>query len=135
MTTSGPTTQDTLDDRYGRGRSPGRRAALIIFVVVVAAAVGLFAWMTFSDASNAVTADTTKFTVVDDHSVMLDFQISSPVGRSVACAIEAQDEQHGAVGWRVVEYPASNLHARAFHEVIPTTAKATTGLVNTCWVT
>ena len=65
------------------------------------------------------TADTTAFEVVDEHSVMLGFQISAPAGRSIACAIEAQDEEHGVVGWRVVEYPGSDLHVRAFHETHP----------------
>ena len=64
----------------------------------------------------------------------LGFQITAPRGAAVACALEAQDEEHGVVGWRVVELPASDLHARAFREVIPTTAPATTGFVNSCWV-
>ena len=63
------------------------------------------------------------------------FQVSAPVGRSIACALEAQDEEHGVVAWRVVEYPGSDLHVRAFHETLPTTSGATTGLVNSCWVT
>src|SRR6478752_2962357 len=125
MTTPGPTTQDMLDERYGRGRSPRRRAVVVIGVIVAVVAVALFAWMTFSDSLDAVTADTSAYNVVDEHSVMLDFQISGPVGRSVACAIEAQDDQHGVVGWRIVQYPGSDLHARALHEVIPTTALAT----------
>jgi hypothetical protein len=135
MTTPGPTTQDMLDDRYGRGWSRGRVVAAVVGGGIALVAVALFAWMTVSSALDAVDSDTTGFQVVDQHSVMLDFQISAPAGRSVACAIEAQDEQHGVVGWRVVEYPGSELHARAFHEVIPTTAEATTGLVNSCWVT
>jgi hypothetical protein len=135
MTTPGATTQEMLDDRYGRGWSRARRTAAVVGILIAVTLVGLFAWMTFADAQNAVDADTTSFQVVDEHSVMLDFQISAPIGRSVACAIEAQDEQHGVVGWRVVEYAGSKLHTRALHEVIPTTAKATTGLVNSCWVT
>ena len=72
------------------------------------------------NALDAVDADTTSFEVTDEHSVSLGFQITSPPGSAVACAIEAQDEEHGVVGWRVVELPASDLHARAFREVIPT---------------
>jgi len=135
MTTPGPTTQDMLDDRYGRGRSPKRRVAVIAGVTIAVVVVGAFAWMTVSNAMDAVDSDTTAYQVVDEHSVMLDFQISGPTGRTIACAIEAQDEEHGVVGWKIVEYEASDLHARAFHEVIPTTALATTGLVNSCWVT
>ena len=135
MTTPGPTTQDMLDQRYGRSRPAYRRWAMIAVVGVAAAAVGLFAWMTFANSADAATAEMTGFEVVDQHSVSLRFQVSAPVGRSIACAIEAQDEEHGVVGWRVVEYPGSDLHIRAFHETLPTTAGATTGLVNSCWVT
>jgi hypothetical protein len=135
MTTPGPTTQDMLDERYGRARSGSRRWGLIAFVAVAAVAVGLFGWMTFANSADAATAEVTGFEVVDQHSVSLRFQVSAPVGRSIACAIEAQDEEHGVVGWRVVEYPGSDLHIRAFHETLPTTAGATTGLVNSCWVT
>jgi len=135
MTTPGPTTQDMLDERYGRARSGSRRWGLIAFAAVAAVAVGLFAWMTFANSADAATAEMTGFEVVDQHSVSLRFQVSAPVGRSIACAIEAQDEEHGVVGWRVVEYPGSDLHIRAFHETLPTTAGATTGLVNSCWVT
>ncbi len=97
-TTPGQTTQDILDARYGRVRSPRRRAAIVIGLAVVVVAVGLFGWMTFADSADSVSADTSAFNVVDEHSVMLDFQISAPAGRAVACAIEAQDEQHGVVG-------------------------------------
>lgn len=129
------TTQDMLDDRYGRRRSPGRRWAIIGGAVVGVALLGFVAWGVVSDSVEAVDADTTGFAVVDQHSVTVNFQFTAPTGRSVACAIEAQDVEHGVVGWKVVEFAASEDHARAFRETIPTTAEATTGFVNACWVT
>ncbi|MFB7893865.1 DUF4307 domain-containing protein [Microbacterium sp. NPDC056044] len=128
------TTEDMLDERYGRRRSPARGWIIGVGVAVAVAAVGLFGWTTVQSSLNSVEANTTSFEVVDEHSVTLGFQISSPPGAAVACAIEAQDQEHGVVGWRVVELPASELHARAFREAIPTTALATTGFVNQCWV-
>ncbi|MEI3847286.1 MULTISPECIES: DUF4307 domain-containing protein [unclassified Microbacterium] len=128
------TTQDMLDERYGRRRSPARRWIIGAGVALAAAAVALFGWTTVQGTLAAVDADTTSFEIADGHSVTLGFQISAPVGAAVACALEAQDEEHGVVGWRVVELPASDLPARAFREVIPTTAPATTGFVNSCWV-
>ena len=135
MTTPGPTTQEMLDERYGRGRSSSRRWAIIVGLAAAVIAVGLFAWMTVANSLNAVSAETTGFEVTSAHEVALRFQVSVPAGRSMACALEAQDDQHGVVGWRVVEYPPSDMHVRAFRESIPTTAEATTGLVNACWVT
>jgi hypothetical protein len=129
------TTQDMLDERYGRTVSPRRRWTVGIAVVIVVVVVGLFAWMTVSSTVDDVDVDTTGFTVDDARSVTLSFQITAPAGRSVACALEAQDEEHGVVGWKIVEYEASDLRTRAFRETIPTTAEATTGLVNDCWVT
>ncbi|MBM3716289.1 MULTISPECIES: DUF4307 domain-containing protein [Microbacterium] len=129
------TTQAMLDERYGRTRSPRRRAVLWTIVGVVAVtATALLGWSVVSNSISSVTATDTGYNVVDDGLVTLTFQITSPVGEPVACAIEAQDEEHGTVGWRVVEYPASPDHSRAFTEEIPTLALATTGFVNTCWV-
>ena len=129
------TTQDQLDERYGRRRSRGSRWAIVIAIAVAAIAVGLFSWMTIAATLDDVDADTTGFQLVDERTVVVSFQITAPTGRGVACAIEAQDVEHGVVGWKVVEYAASDVTARAFRETIPTTAEATTGLVNSCWVT
>jgi len=129
------TTQDMLDERYGRTSSPRRRWTIGVLAAIGAIVVGLFAWMTVANTLNEVGVEATGFTVHDARTVTVDFQLSAPAGRSVACALEAQDEDHGVVGWKIVEYPSSDLHTRAFHEAVPTTAGATTGLVNSCWVT
>lgn len=129
------TTPEMLDERYGRRRSPARRWLIGGAVALAVGVVGLFGWFTVQGSLDSVDSDTTSFEVADEHSVTLGFQITAPPGAAVACAIEAQDQEHGVVGWRVVELPASELHARAFRERIPTTALATTGFVNSCWVT
>lgn len=128
------TTEEMLDERYGRRRSPARRWLIGAGILIAVTAVVLFGWSTVQGSLNAIDSDTTSFEVADEHSITLGFQITAPPGAAVACALEAQDEEHGVVGWRVVELPASDLHARAFREVIPTTALATTGFVNSCWV-
>lgn len=130
------TTQDLLDERYGRRRATrSRRVAWIVVGAVVAMMVAGLAWLTWSNATDAVAVDVTGFEVVDEHRVALRFQITAPADAAIACALEAQDAEHGVVGWRVVEYPASRSIAQAFTETIPTVAQATTGLVNACWVT
>ena len=139
MTTAPPASDAAirakLDDRYGRrgGRAP--RWVIILGLVVVVAIIGGFGWMTVANSLESVDADTTGFTVVDDRTVSLSFQVTAPTNREVACILEAQDEQHGIVGWRVLVIPPSSEHTRAFVETIPTTAGATTGLINACWVT
>src|SRR6478736_7380903 len=128
------TTQQMLDERYGRTRRRGSRWVIIVAVAVGAVAIGAFAWLTVSNSINSVDVDTTGFQVVDGRTVTLEFQVSAPAGSSIACTLEAQDAEHGVVGWKVVEIPAAETHARAFRETIPTVAEATTGFVNSCRV-
>ncbi|WP_292831786.1 DUF4307 domain-containing protein [Microbacterium sp.] len=132
MTTAA--TKELLDDRYGRRRGPGRRIGWIVLGLVAAAVVGSLAWTTVTSAIDTVDVNTTGFTVHDPHTVSIQFQITVRPGVPVACALEAQDTEHGVVGWRIVEYPASDEHSRAFDETVPTTAEATTGLAASCWI-
>lgn len=129
------TTQQMLDERYGRVRRRGTRWAVIIASTIGALAIGAFAWMIVANSLNTVEADATGFHVVDARTVVVEFQLSAPPGSAVACALEAQDVQHGVVGWKVVEIAAGETHARAFRETVPTVGEATTGFVNSCWVT
>ncbi|MDZ8172080.1 DUF4307 domain-containing protein [Microbacterium xanthum] len=129
------TTPDELDDRYGRAPSPRRRLTAAVAITLGVLAVGAIAWGAVGNVLDDVDVDTVAFEVVDDHSVALSFQMTAPAGRDVACALEARDTDHGVVGWKIVEFPSSDRRTAAYREVIPTVAEATTGFVNTCWVT
>jgi hypothetical protein len=128
------TTQERLDERYGRRTSRLRRiVGWSVVGAVAVAAVGTLGWTTVARSAQSVDVDDTAFRVIDEHTVSVSFQIVGGGGHDIACALEAQDEEHGIVGWRIVEYPADEQFARAFTETIPTVALATTGLVNACW--
>ncbi|MGC5225101.1 DUF4307 domain-containing protein [Micromonospora sp. DT81.3] len=130
------TTKEELDERYGRGPRRGRRRAFWITVAVLAAAsVGTLSWVTVSNTLNEVGFDGTGHEIVDDRTVTVSFQVTPPAGAAFACALQALDEDFGIVGWRVIEYPPLEQNARAFVETIPTVARATTGIVDSCWVT
>ncbi|HEX5857102.1 MAG TPA: DUF4307 domain-containing protein [Microbacterium sp.] len=130
------TTKEELDERYGRARRPGRRrAAWIIVGALAAASIGALAWVTVGTSLSTVGYDNTGHEVVDDRTVTVLFQVTPPSGAGFACALEALDEDFGVVGWRVVEYAPSEENSRAFEETVPTVARATTGLVHSCWVT
>jgi len=122
-----------LDDRYGRGRG-GRRWGWIAGAGVAVAAVGYLGWTTVAQSVTSVDFDTTGYSYIDTHTITVDFQVTLQPGAAVTCAVEAQDTEHGVVGWRVIEYPADAAHTRAFRETIPTVAEATTGLVTSCWI-
>ncbi len=127
--------QTMLDERYGRRGSTRRsRIAWIVVIVLASAVVIWFGWSTVADPNSGVKADGTAFHL-DERSATVEFQLTAPIGATVACAIEALDEEYGVVGFKVVEYEASSSHTRAFSETVPLVAPATTGLVNSCWVT
>lgn len=123
-----------LDRRYGRTRSPRRRRVLLALATVALLAAAIYAWVAAAALTDSVDVDTTAFEVMDEHAVTLKFQITAPPNTAVACALEAQDVEHGIVGWKIVEYAGASSTAQAREESIPTTAEATTGFVNACWV-
>ncbi|RLK49015.1 DUF4307 domain-containing protein [Microbacterium telephonicum] len=126
------TSPAALDDRYGRTRR--RRWPWIVFGAVVLGIVGWYGWSTVSTSLDAIDTDATGFAVVDERTVTVDFQTTGRANVPIACALEAQDVEHGVVGWRIVQYPADPSATRSFSETIPTTAEATTGLVTSCWI-
>ncbi|MFD5215598.1 DUF4307 domain-containing protein [Microbacterium sp. NPDC058345] len=126
------TTARELDERYGR--TAKRRLPWIVAGALAVAAIIALGWVTVATSMNAVDADDLGFEIVDEHSVTLHFQFTAPRGADVVCAVEAQDEEFGVVGWKIVEIPGSEEHSQALSVRIPTVALATTGLVKTCWV-
>lgn len=129
------TTQQMLDERYGRVRGP--RARLWRWIGIAAAGavtLGVIAWIALGNPAAGVSAEATGYRVVDARTVSLDFQVTAPVGAKVVCVLEADDTEHGVVGWRVVHLAAASGHTQSYTEQIPTVGLATTGLVNTCWV-
>lgn len=126
------TTAQQLDERYGRTRR--RRLPWIIGGAVALVVIGALSWMTVSQSIASVDADDLGFTLVDEYSVDVSFQVTGVQGKDVVCALEALDEEFGVVGWKIVEIAAGDSHSQAVSVTIPTVAQATTGLVNTCWV-
>ena len=130
------TTKEELDERYGHRPRPMRRwIGWVVVILIASASVAALAWTTVSNSLDDVGFDGTGYEVVDEHTVTVTFQVSPPHGADFACAIQVLDEDFGVVGWRVVEYAALETNAKAFIETIPTLAEATTGVVESCWVT
>lgn len=127
------TTAQELDERYGRTRN-GRRNVWIIGGVLAALAIALVTWITVFNAQRSVDVDDLGYEVVDEHTVDIEFQITSTPDRDLVCAVQALDEEFGVVGWKVLEIPASDAHTQHLSTSIPTVAEATTGLVKSCWV-
>jgi hypothetical protein len=131
-------TRDDLAIRYGRTRANTRRTRLIALVTAAVFAVVLVGWVVWAGLDNSgaqLEAKDTGHTVIDEHSVSIDFLLTVPPGSTASCALQAQSAKFAIVGWKVVEIPASDKATRGITEVIRTTEQAVTGLIYRCWLT
>ncbi|MBC7725790.1 MAG: DUF4307 domain-containing protein [Burkholderiaceae bacterium] len=127
-----------IDERYGRTPSRRRATQRFAWVAAIGFAVVLVAWVVWGgldNTSSGVDAVDTQHSVIDSHSVSVGWQITMAAGQSAKCAIQAQNEAHSIVGWRIVDVPPSDQRTRAFSAVVSTAELAVTGLIYRCWLT
>lgn len=133
-------TSSTLNQRYGRRRSPrrlGTRAWLAIAAVAIVLSAAFAAWIAASRA-DAPTFKEVSFDIESADEASLDFELTKPDDAVVTCAVQALNDQHAIVGWDEVsigEVPADQLSNRtsAHHVRLLTTSPAHTVTVDSCW--
>ena len=129
---------DDLAARYGQTRANGRRNRFIALVTAGVFAVVLVGWVVWAGLDNSgaqLEAKDTGHTVIDEHSVSIDFLLTVPVGSTASCALQAQSAKFAIVGWKVVDIPASDKATRGITEQVRTTEQSVTGLIYRCWLT
>lgn len=127
-----------LDERYGR--TPGARRSARRFVIAAAGSfvIVFTAWVVWGGldgTADAVEVLDTGHRVVDDRRVDVTWQVTMVPGSTAKCALQAQNEAHGIVGWKIIEVPAAEQRTRSFTETVSTTELAVTGLIYRCWLT
>jgi hypothetical protein len=129
-------TDPALDARYGRRPPLSRRARW--GAIVVAAALVLAGGIWFVAGSlggSTVETNDIGHRVNDQYSVTVNFELSVPPGSATSCALQAQNEQHGIIGWKIVDIPPSDRFTRSFTQTVRTAERAFTGLIYRCWLT
>lgn len=138
MAVAGPDTHAAeLDARYGRTRGSRARNLTVMIAGAVMLVLVFGAWVIWAGWDNGganLDSDTIGHRVSSDSLVSVTWQVSVTVGMPVSCAIQAQNEAHGIVGWKIVELPASTTFTRQYTEEIRTTQRAVTGLIYRCWL-
>jgi hypothetical protein len=132
------TNPSKLDGRYGRqAHTTGSRRRNIILASVAGLAIvlGWFIWANPVHIGGVASGEVTSQTIVDEHHVSLTFTVTAEANRTVACALKAQDLGFNIVGWKVVEFPASDQPNRSFTSQVITIRRAVNGLVADCWLT
>ncbi|MCA1942455.1 MAG: DUF4307 domain-containing protein [Yonghaparkia sp.] len=137
MTTT-PTTQQLLDDRYGRTPDAERRTRRLMIIAGIVFAAVFTAWVVWGGLSGTnaeLEVRELGYSNVTDTSIEVRWEVSVEPGTTVSCAVQALNESFGIVGWRIVELPASADRTRVFVETIRTAEPPVTGLPYRCWLT
>jgi len=133
-----PGAADELASRYGRTRTRSRRDRWWLVAVAVAFVAVFTGWVVWGGLDNTggnLLETDTAYTIVNAQQTRVSFTVDVDPGRTVACAVQAQNEDFSTVGWKIVQFPASTHRVRAFTETVRTTSKPVTGLVDQCWLT
>ncbi len=127
-----------LDARYGRSSGKRRRDRWIAILVAAFVAIVVIAWVIWAGldlASGGLDSTDIGHKIVNDRTVSVNYQVSAPAGSTVSCALEAENETHAIVGWKIVDLPPSKTTTRAFSDIVRTSELAVTGLIYRCWLT
>ena len=103
-------------------------------VIAILAIVGFVAWaiwFTINDA-NQVSSRDVGFTVIDELSTEVVFEVSRNPGQEVACDIQVLNESFAVVGFKTVNVAPSSRRSVVISTVVNTTELGTTGLVDSC---
>ena len=106
------TTQQTLDERYGRTRTHRTRDRMLLIGGAIAFAIVLVAWVVWA----GLDGQKPQIEVTDTGHRLI-------------------NEDFTVVGWKIVEVPASDRHLRSLTETVRVAQEANTGLIYGCWLT
>jgi hypothetical protein len=125
--------ENVLEQRYGLGT---RRKKDRIFAISIAA-LALVAFLVWAiaftiDDSQKITTRDVGFTVNDEFSTEVVFEVTRDPGQEVLCDIQVLSQSYAVVGFKTVAIDASANRSVVISTVVNTTELGTTGLVASC---
>lgn len=127
-----------IQARYGRTPMRKKRDRRILWLGAALFVVILGAWVIWAGTDGSGTqidARDIGYTIIDDSSISVTFEVSVPEGTATSCVVQALNESFTVVGWKVIDLPASDRFTRSFTEVLNTSELSNTGLIYRCWLT
>ena len=124
------------DDRYGPTHSPAQRRRRVLVAVVVAAVLGLGAtiWVSAGVLSVPVRTQDAGFAIVDDGAIDVTFFVNKAPDAVARCRVHALNPSFAEVGALDVTIGASDSRSVRVTVRVATSERATTGLVQRCWI-
>lgn len=125
--------ENLLQQRYGVG-STQKRDRLFAVVVAVIALVAFLVWAIFFTVNNAerTTTRDVGFTVIDEFSTEVVFEVSRTPGKAVVCDVQVLNQSFAVVGLKTVPVAPSAGRAVVISSTVVTTELGTSGLVAGC---
>lgn len=125
--------ENLLQQRYGLGSSRKWNRILAISVAVVAIVSFLVwaIWFTIDDANKISTRDV-GFTVIDEFSTEVVFEVSRNPGQAVVCDVQVLSQSYAVVGFKTLAVEPSASRSTVISTMVNTTELGTTGLVDSC---
>lgn len=125
--------ENLLSERYGVGKSR-RRDKVLAIIVASLATIGFLVWAVFftiSDANRVSTRDV-GFTVNNEYSTEVVFEVSRNPGQAVVCDVQVLNESFSIVGFKTIDVAPSGRRSVVISTVVNTTELGTSGLVAEC---
>lgn len=126
-----------LDDRYGVKPPRGFPWGKTIVITVFALGVVFIGFLTLTGRDSAPISNDISFTVSNPAQTTVSMSVVPDKSRTVHCAIQALNDEHGVVGYREVTVPANPdrdpNNPVVFHEKVRTTQLAVNGGIDKCW--
>jgi len=112
--------------------APGTLKWWVIGTIGIGLGVALATWFGLSATLGQPTWQTVGYKVVDNESVRVDFEATSPDGRTLVCTIQALRGDFGVVGTTDVTVEFSGAGSKRQDATVRTTSRAVTGVVDRC---
>jgi len=132
-----PDTATLLAERYGRTEKTKRLNRGVGIVTAAGFAAVLAAWLWWGGVLETPAQLNTRdlgYVLVSEREVVVNFEVTTPPGTDVSCAVQALNGSFGIVGWKIVSLAPSDTWTRTFQETLRTSEPAVTGLLYECWL-
>ena len=128
---------DLLATRSGQTPQAAKRSKAIGVVTALGFTVVLGAWLWWGgvlEQPGQIQTRELGYVVTSDREVVVNFEVTTPPGTNVSCAVQALNASYGIVGWKIVTLEPSTVWTRTFQETLVTSEEAVTGLLYECWL-
>lgn len=111
----------------------GRKFAMAIGILAIAASIAYFAWLAF--ANPTVRGKDVGFKIVNSELTQFTFDVAKPEDRTVICAIDALNQAYAQVGTRDVVVGPADVFEQRFTVDIRTSEMPVSATVVSCTLT